>query len=119
MRVAGRLAAQAVVLAGEHCMPGVTTDEVDRVVHEFLCDHGAYPSTLGYKGVGGGENLCEPLADHIVTTATLPVISKQGAMPGDFPAVGPRHCCTTLTRKPRRRLTRPAGSAPLTRSSVL
>jgi methionyl aminopeptidase len=50
MRVAGRLAAQATVLAGEHCKPGVTTDEVDRVVHEFLCDHGAYPSTLGYKG---------------------------------------------------------------------
>jgi methionyl aminopeptidase len=50
MRRAGRLAAQAVVLAGEHCKPGVTTDDVDRVVHEFLCDHGAYPSTLGYKG---------------------------------------------------------------------
>jgi methionyl aminopeptidase len=50
MRVASRLAAQATVLAGEHCKPGVTTDEVDRIVHEFLCDHGAYPSTLGYKG---------------------------------------------------------------------
>jgi methionyl aminopeptidase len=50
MRVAGRLAARAVVLAGEHCKPGVTTDEIDRVVHEFLCDHEAYPSTLGYKG---------------------------------------------------------------------
>ena len=50
MRVAGRLAAQATQLAGEHCKPGVTTDEIDRIVHEFLCDHGAYPSTLGYKG---------------------------------------------------------------------
>ncbi|HEY7224354.1 MAG TPA: type I methionyl aminopeptidase, partial [Micromonosporaceae bacterium] len=50
MRVAGRLAAQAVELAGEHCKPGVSTDDIDRVVHEFLCDHGAYPSTLGYKG---------------------------------------------------------------------
>ncbi|HEX2357158.1 MAG TPA: type I methionyl aminopeptidase [Micromonosporaceae bacterium] len=50
MRVAGRIAAQAVQLAGEYCKPGVTTDEIDRVVHEFLCDHGAYPSTLGYKG---------------------------------------------------------------------
>jgi methionyl aminopeptidase len=50
MRVAGRLAAQALELAGEHCKPGVTTDEIDRAVHEFLCDHGAYPSTLGYKG---------------------------------------------------------------------
>src|SRR5215475_670936 len=50
MRIAGRLAAQATALAGEHCKPGVTTDEIDRVVHEFLCDHDAYPSTLGYKG---------------------------------------------------------------------
>ena len=50
MRRAGRLAAQAVILAGEHCKPGVTTDDIDVVVHEFLCDHGAYPSTLGYKG---------------------------------------------------------------------
>ena len=30
--------------------PGITTDELDRIGHEFLCDHGAYPSTLGYKG---------------------------------------------------------------------
>ena len=32
--------------------PGVTTDELDRIGHEFLCDHGAYPSTLGYPGSG-------------------------------------------------------------------
>ena len=50
MRVAGRLAAQARELVGSHIAPGVTTDELDRVGHEFLCDHGAYPSTLGYKG---------------------------------------------------------------------
>jgi methionyl aminopeptidase len=50
MRVAGRIAAQATQLAGEHCKPGVTTDEIDRVVHEFLLDHRAYPSTLGYPG---------------------------------------------------------------------
>ena len=48
--IAGRIAAQALVAAEEFVKPGVTTDEVDRVVHEFLCDHGAYPSTLGYKG---------------------------------------------------------------------
>ena len=50
MRLASRLAAQATALAGEYCKPGVTTDEIDRVVHEFLCDHDAYPSTLGYRG---------------------------------------------------------------------
>jgi methionyl aminopeptidase len=50
MRLAGRLAAQAMAAAAAVIAPGVTTDEIDRVGHEFLLDHGAYPSTLGYKG---------------------------------------------------------------------
>jgi methionyl aminopeptidase len=50
MRVACRIAAQALQAGGEAVAPGVTTDEIDRVVHEFLVDHKAYPSTLGYKG---------------------------------------------------------------------
>jgi methionyl aminopeptidase len=72
MRVAGRLAAQATELAGEHCKPGVTTDEIDRVVHEFLCDHGAYPSTLGYKGfpksccTSLNEVICHGIPDSTV-----------------------------------------------------
>ena len=28
----------------------MTTDEIDRIGHEYLLDHGAYPSTLGYRG---------------------------------------------------------------------
>jgi methionyl aminopeptidase len=50
MRVAGRIAARAMAAAAAVIAPGVTTDEIDRVGHEFLLDHGAYPSTLGYKG---------------------------------------------------------------------
>jgi methionyl aminopeptidase len=50
MRVAGRLAAQALELCGSMVRPGVTTDAIDRAGHEFLLDHGAYPSTLGYRG---------------------------------------------------------------------
>ena len=50
MRVAGRVAAQAMAAAAAAIAPGVTTDEIDRVGHEFLLDHGAYPSTLGYRG---------------------------------------------------------------------
>jgi methionyl aminopeptidase len=49
MRVAGRIAAQAMAAAAELIAPGVRTDELDRVAHEFMLDHGAYPSTLGYK----------------------------------------------------------------------
>jgi methionyl aminopeptidase len=50
MRVAGRLAAKAMGEVASHIEPGVSTDELDRIGHEFLCDHGAYPSTLGYRG---------------------------------------------------------------------
>jgi methionyl aminopeptidase len=50
MRVAGRVAAQAMEAAAAVIAPGVTTDEIDRVGHEFMLDHGAYPSTLGYRG---------------------------------------------------------------------
>lgn len=72
MRLAGRLAAQATQLAGEHCKPGVTTDEIDRIVHEFLCDHDAYPSTLGYKGfpksccTSLNEVICHGIPDSTV-----------------------------------------------------
>ena len=50
MRSAGRIAAQAMRAAATAIKPGVTTDELDQVVHEFLIDYGAYPSTLGYRG---------------------------------------------------------------------
>jgi methionyl aminopeptidase len=49
MRVAGRIAAQALAEVGRAVAPGVTTDELDRVGHEFLISHDAYPSTLGYR----------------------------------------------------------------------
>ena len=50
MREAGRIAAGAMHAGGAAVAAGVTTDELDRVVHEFLVDHHAYPSTLGYRG---------------------------------------------------------------------
>jgi methionyl aminopeptidase len=63
MRVAGRLAARARELVGSHVEPGVTTDELDRIGHEFLCDHGAYPSTLGYRGFP--KSLCSSVNEVI------------------------------------------------------
>lgn len=63
MRVAGRIAADALVEVGRNVRPGVTTDELDRVGHEFLCDLGAYPSTLGYRGFP--KSLCSSLNEVI------------------------------------------------------
>jgi methionyl aminopeptidase len=72
MRVAGRIAAQALQEVGRHVVPGVTHDELDRVGHEFLCDHGAYPSTLGYRGfpkslcTSANEVVCHGIPDSRV-----------------------------------------------------
>jgi methionyl aminopeptidase len=63
MRLASKIAAQALREAASVIAPGVTTDEIDRVGHEFLCDHGAYPSTLGYKGFP--KSLCTSVNECI------------------------------------------------------
>ncbi len=63
MRVAGKVAAQALEEVGKNIVPGVTTDELDRIGHEFMLDHGAYPSTLGYRGFP--KSLCTSLNEVI------------------------------------------------------
>ena len=74
MRVAGRIAARALEEVGRGVAPGVTTDELDRIGHEFLCDHGAYPSTLGYRGypkslcTSINEVICHGIPDDTVLT---------------------------------------------------
>ena len=72
MRVAGRIAAEALAQVGRHVAPGVTTDELDRVGHEYLVSHGAYPSTLGYRGfpkslcTSVNEVVCHGIPDSTV-----------------------------------------------------
>ena len=63
MRAAGKLAARALNEVGRHVAPGVTTDELDRIGHEYLISHGAYPSTLGYRGFP--KSLCTSLNEVI------------------------------------------------------
>lgn len=46
MRVAGRLAREVLDLAGALVAPGVTTDQIDALVHEEAIARGAYPSPL-------------------------------------------------------------------------
>ncbi len=63
MRIAGSIAARALNEVAAHIEPGVTTDELDRIGHEFLCDHNAYPSTLGYRGFP--KSLCTSINEVI------------------------------------------------------
>ncbi|HEX3813092.1 MAG TPA: type I methionyl aminopeptidase [Mycobacteriales bacterium] len=63
MRIASRIAADALVAVGNAVRPGVTTDELDAVGHEYLVAHDAYPSTLGYRGYP--KSLCSSLNEVI------------------------------------------------------
>ncbi|GEL94674.1 type I methionyl aminopeptidase [Cellulomonas composti] len=72
IRVAARIAAQALAEVGRHVAPGVTTDRLDEIGHEFLLEHGAYPSTLGYRGfpkslcTSVNEVICHGIPDSTV-----------------------------------------------------
>jgi methionyl aminopeptidase len=50
IRESGRIAARAVELVGAAIRPGITTDELDVIAHEFIVANAAYPSTVGYRG---------------------------------------------------------------------
>ena len=63
VRAAGKIAAGAIVVASKICVPGTTTDEIDVLVHEYICDHGAYPSTVDYRGYP--KSVCTSLNEVI------------------------------------------------------
>lgn len=49
MRESSRIASDALYEAARAIAPGVTTDHLDAIAHEYMLDHGAYPSALGYR----------------------------------------------------------------------
>jgi len=63
LREAGRLAALTLKHAGEHVVPGATTEDINRVVHDFITAHGAYPSPLNYKGFP--KSVCTSVNDVV------------------------------------------------------
>ncbi len=53
MRVAGRLAAEVLDYIGPHVKPGVTTDEIDRLCHDYIVNvQGGIPAPLNYAPPG-------------------------------------------------------------------
>lgn len=63
MRVAGRAAAEVLDIGAATIAPGVTTDEIDAVVHQAYIDRGGYPSTLNYRGYP--KSLCTSVNEVI------------------------------------------------------
>jgi methionyl aminopeptidase len=72
IRAAGKIAAGAVEAVGAAIAPGVTTDALDAIAHDFVISHGAYPSTLGYRGypksccTSINETICHGIPDNTV-----------------------------------------------------
>ncbi|WP_026196384.1 type I methionyl aminopeptidase [Corynebacterium lubricantis] len=72
MREASKIAANALALAGAAVAPGKTTDEIDAIAHEYMIEHGAYPSCLGYRGytkstcISLNEIVCHGIPDTTV-----------------------------------------------------
>ncbi|EGD78862.1 methionine aminopeptidase 1D [Salpingoeca rosetta] len=64
MRDAGRLAADTLAYTASHIAPGVTTDALDELAHEFIVSAGAYPSPLGYMGFK--KSICTSVNNVIV-----------------------------------------------------
>lgn len=71
IRAAGTLAARAINLAGTSIVPGMSTNDLDVIVHEYLIANGAYPSTLGYRGfpksccTSVNEIICHGIPDDL------------------------------------------------------
>jgi methionyl aminopeptidase len=64
MRVAGRLAASVLDMIEEHVQPGVSTDELNRICHEFIVrELEAIPAPLNYRGFP--KSICTSV-NHVV-----------------------------------------------------
>src|SRR6185295_18362742 len=64
MRVAGRLAAEVLDMIEAHVVPGVTTEELDRLCYEHIVNvQGAIPANVNYRGFP--KTICASV-NHVV-----------------------------------------------------
>jgi methionyl aminopeptidase len=63
MRAAGRLAAETLDMIGSYVTPGVTTEQLNTLCHDFILAHGAAPAPLNYRGFP--KSICTSI-NHVV-----------------------------------------------------
>jgi len=63
MRRAGRLAAEVLDFIAPHVAPGIATDTLDKLCHDYILDHGAVPAPLNYRGFP--KSICTSV-NHVV-----------------------------------------------------
>jgi methionyl aminopeptidase len=63
LRAAGQLAAETLDMITPHVRPGVTTNVLNQICHDFIVDHGAVPAPLQYRGYP--KSICTSI-NHVV-----------------------------------------------------
>ena len=63
MRSAGRLAAEVLDFMTGHVKEGVDTEKLDKLCHDFICDHNAVPAPLNYRGFP--KSICTSINDVV------------------------------------------------------
>jgi methionyl aminopeptidase len=64
MRVAGRLAAEVLEMIGPHVQAGISTDELDRICHDYIVnEQQAIPAPLNYRGFP--KSICTSLNHQV------------------------------------------------------
>jgi methionyl aminopeptidase len=63
MRESCKLAAEVLTMVGKNIGPGMSTLEIDEMVHEYIVSHGAYPSPLGYRNFP--KSVCTSINDVV------------------------------------------------------
>lgn len=63
MRKSCELAANVLVMIEEHIVPGITTEEINEICHNYIVENGATPSPLNYNGFP--KSVCTSI-NHVV-----------------------------------------------------
>jgi methionyl aminopeptidase len=71
-----RLAAEVLLRASELVKPGITTDEINTFVHNYIIRSGAYPSPLNYHGYP--KSVCTSVNDCVTHGIPGPYVLKDG-----------------------------------------
>ncbi|NDV78638.1 type I methionyl aminopeptidase [Dysgonomonas sp. 511] len=82
MREANRLVGMTLGELAKHIKPGVTPAQLDKIAKEFIYDHGAIPSFLGYKGAPGSVDfpgaICASVNEQVVHGFPTDYVLKDG-----------------------------------------
>ena len=84
MRASCSLAAQCLVMVGPHIKVGITTDDIDKLVHQWIVAKDAYPSPLNYRPGGANRPYPKSVCTSVNEVVCHGIPSKRVLKQGDI-----------------------------------